>query len=169
MQATVEYDHCESFRYFTCDVEAAAANEGDDKLWHALAWNKMPNVGHVVLSPRVSCPSSSNTSTNSRGTGILFRYDETRIERAWISNDEQFVADPMSALGQKPTFALQKAMSALHPIATAKADMKFPNRKFCRSVLRPLQHPILGCGRGRGDPTCDAARGYRTRGRRLKY
>jgi hypothetical protein len=29
----------------------------------------------------------------------------------------------MSALGQKRTFALQKAMSALPPIATAKADM----------------------------------------------
>jgi hypothetical protein len=29
----------------------------------------------------------------------------------------------MSALGQKPTYALQQAMSALHPIATAKADM----------------------------------------------
>jgi hypothetical protein len=28
----------------------------------------------------------------------------------------------MSALGQKPTYALQQAMSALHPIATAKAD-----------------------------------------------
>jgi len=29
----------------------------------------------------------------------------------------------MSALGQKPTYALQQAMSALHPTATAKADM----------------------------------------------
>jgi hypothetical protein len=29
----------------------------------------------------------------------------------------------MSALGQKQTCAAQKAMSALHPIATAKADM----------------------------------------------
>jgi len=29
----------------------------------------------------------------------------------------------MSALGQKPTFAVQKRMSALPPIATAKADM----------------------------------------------
>jgi len=29
----------------------------------------------------------------------------------------------MSALGHKRTFALQKAMSALHPIATVKADM----------------------------------------------
>ena len=28
----------------------------------------------------------------------------------------------MSALGQKQTFAVQKAMSALPPIATAKAD-----------------------------------------------
>jgi hypothetical protein len=30
---------------------------------------------------------------------------------------------PMSALGHKPTFALQKAMSALPRIATAKADI----------------------------------------------
>ena len=29
----------------------------------------------------------------------------------------------MSALGQKQTYAVQQAMSALHPIATAKADM----------------------------------------------
>jgi hypothetical protein len=29
----------------------------------------------------------------------------------------------MSALGQKQTYALQQAMSALHPIATAKADL----------------------------------------------
>jgi hypothetical protein len=30
----------------------------------------------------------------------------------------------MSALGQKQTYALQQAMSALHPIATAKADFR---------------------------------------------
>jgi hypothetical protein len=30
----------------------------------------------------------------------------------------------MSALGHKQTFALQQAMSALHPIATAKADFR---------------------------------------------
>jgi hypothetical protein len=37
---------------------------------------------------------------------------------------EQLIAleGPMSALGQKPTYALQQAMSALPPIATAKAD-----------------------------------------------
>jgi hypothetical protein len=44
----------------------------------------------------------------------------------------------MSALGQKQTYAVQHAMSALPPIATAKADMKFPNWKFCRGGLRPL-------------------------------
>jgi hypothetical protein len=31
----------------------------------------------------------------------------------------------MSALGQKQTYALQQAMSALHSIATAKADGHF--------------------------------------------
>jgi hypothetical protein len=30
----------------------------------------------------------------------------------------------MSALGQKPTYALQQAMSALHPISTAKAKLR---------------------------------------------
>jgi hypothetical protein len=29
----------------------------------------------------------------------------------------------MSALGHKQTYAVQQAMSALHPIATEKADM----------------------------------------------
>src|SRR5262245_52167294 len=34
----------------------------------------------------------------------------------------------MSALGQKQTYAVQNGMSALHPIATEKAD--FRNRSF---------------------------------------
>src|SRR5215467_2213606 len=33
------------------------------------------------------------------------------------------LAPPMSAMGQKQTFALHQPMSALPPIATAKADM----------------------------------------------
>jgi hypothetical protein len=36
----------------------------------------------------------------------------------------QTVLDVMSALGQKQTFAVQKGMSALPPIATAKADFR---------------------------------------------
>jgi hypothetical protein len=40
---------------------------------------------------------------------------------------------PMSALGQKPTYAPQQAMSALHPIATAKA--KIPQKAM--SALPP--------------------------------
>jgi hypothetical protein len=39
----------------------------------------------------------------------------------------------MSALGQKQTFAPQKAMSALPPIATAKAD--------CRKTVMSALHP----------------------------
>jgi hypothetical protein len=35
------------------------------------------------------------------------------------------MARSMSALGQKLTYALQQAMSALHPIATAKADIRW--------------------------------------------
>src|SRR4030095_7259193 len=43
----------------------------------------------------------------------------------------------MSALGQKQTYALQQAMSALHPIATAKADIcasscpLYPRKQTC--------------------------------------
>ena len=37
----------------------------------------------------------------------------------------------MSALGQKQTFALQQAMSALHPIATAKADSRKRSCPLC--------------------------------------
>ena len=36
----------------------------------------------------------------------------------------------MSALGQKPTYALQQAMSALPPIATAKADSATGHVRF---------------------------------------
>src|SRR5215468_2351698 len=43
----------------------------------------------------------------------------------------------MSALGQKPTYALQQSMSALHPIATAKAKFRkrpcllYPRKRTC--------------------------------------
>jgi hypothetical protein len=43
----------------------------------------------------------------------------------------------MSALGQKQTYALQQAMSALPPIATAKADIRkrscllYPRKRTC--------------------------------------
>ena len=43
----------------------------------------------------------------------------------------------MSALGQKQTYAVHKAMSALHPIATAKADFRktscllYPRKRTC--------------------------------------
>ena len=44
---------------------------------------------------------------------------------------------PMSALGQKQTCAVQRAMSALPPIATAKADFRkrscplYPRKRTC--------------------------------------
>ena len=47
----------------------------------------------------------------------------------------------MSALGQKPTYALQQAMSALHPIATAKATFRnrpcplYPQKRTCAVQL----------------------------------
>jgi len=43
----------------------------------------------------------------------------------------------MSALGQKPTYAPQQAMSAFPPIATAKADLRkrscplYPRKQTC--------------------------------------
>jgi len=43
----------------------------------------------------------------------------------------------MSALGHKRTYAAQQAMSALHPIATTKADMRkrscplYPRKRTC--------------------------------------
>ncbi|MGB9051094.1 MAG: hypothetical protein WCC54_01990, partial [Pseudolabrys sp.] len=40
----------------------------------------------------------------------------------------------MSALGHKRTYALQQAMSALHPIATVKADMP----QMVMSALHPI-------------------------------
>src|SRR5262245_31904429 len=49
----------------------------------------------------------------------------------------------MSALGQKQTYAPQQAMSALPPIATAKADMKAgaPPGKATRPPLVGSQDP----------------------------
>src|SRR5262249_21656149 len=48
---------------------------------------------------------------------------------------------PMSALGQKQTCALQNVMSALHPIATAKAKFRkrpcllYPRKRTCAVQL----------------------------------
>jgi hypothetical protein len=49
----------------------------------------------------------------------------------------------MSALGQKQTYAMQKAMSALPPIATVKADISkkacllYPRKRTC-AVHQPM-------------------------------
>ena len=40
------------------------------------------------------------------------------------------MSKPMSALGQKRTYAAHKTMSALHPIATAKADFRASHVRF---------------------------------------
>jgi hypothetical protein len=48
----------------------------------------------------------------------------------------------MSALGQKQTYALQQTMSALHPIATAKADMP-------KTVMSALPPKADACGANR--------------------
>ena len=57
---------------------------------------------------------------------------------------------PMSALGQKPTCASQNLMSALHPIATAKADIRkppcllYPRKRTCAA-----QQPMSAKGQKR--------------------
>jgi hypothetical protein len=55
----------------------------------------------------------------------------------------------MSALGQKQTYALQQAMSALPPIATAKADMPQmvmsalpPKADMCGAIAHVCFGPI---------------------------
>jgi len=60
----------------------------------------------------------------------------------------------MSALGQKPTYALQQVMSALHPIATAKA--KF--RKMAMSALPPKADMCGAMAHVRYGPKADIAR-----------
>jgi len=74
----------------------------------------------------------------------------------------------MSALGQKPTCALQKAMSALHPMRPRKRTWNFRTGNFVGRYCDRSSIRFWGVAGG-CDPTCDAARGYRTRGRRQKY
>jgi hypothetical protein len=61
----------------------------------------------------------------------------------------------MSALGQKQTYALQKAMSALHPIATAEAYFRtrscplYPRKRTCACRVAPrssLSVSAIGIG-----------------------
>jgi hypothetical protein len=52
----------------------------------------------------------------------------------------------MSALGHKPTYAPQQAMSALPPIATAKADIR--GRMLALPVA--LSHALVGVGAAAG-------------------
>src|SRR5262245_53581225 len=85
---------------------------------------------------------------------------------------------PMSALGQKQTYTLQQAMSALHPIATAKATFRnrpcllYPHVWTC-AVQRPMRAfgaevEVAGCFDRLMRPTCEAGpwppsgRAYRT-------
>jgi hypothetical protein len=51
----------------------------------------------------------------------------------------------MSALGQKPTYAPQKAMSALPPIATTKADIaKHHTPDMCAAKLKTDVNRLSG-------------------------
>jgi hypothetical protein len=52
----------------------------------------------------------------------------------------------MSALAQKPTFALQKAMSALLPIATAKADSAKGHVRFALKRTDAVQNEMSAKG-----------------------
>jgi hypothetical protein len=61
----------------------------------------------------------------------------------------------MSALGQKQTYALQQLMSALHPIATAKAKFRkrpcllYPQKRTCAVHL-----PMSAMGQKRTSDNC---------------
>ena len=62
-----------------------------------------------------------------------------RADSRWAFGLSPRVA--MSVLGQKQTYALQQAISALHPIATAKADFRarscplYPRKRTCAVQL----------------------------------
>ena len=49
-----------------------------------------------------------------------------RDERKWLTAGSQTLVIVMSALGQKRTYAVQKSMTALPPIATVESG--FPHR-----------------------------------------
>jgi hypothetical protein len=78
----------------------------------------------------------------------------------------------MSALGQKQTYALQQAMSALHPIATAKAySRKTSCPLYARQQTCAVQLGMSAMGQKRtyavrincnDEGTCDEGGGYRT-------
>ena len=56
----------------------------------------------------------------------------------------------MSALGQKPTYAAHKGMSALPPIATAKADFGKPSCPlYPRKQTCAVQEPMSALGQKR--------------------
>jgi hypothetical protein len=60
----------------------------------------------------------------------------------------------MSALGQKQTFALQQGMSALPPIATAKADIrKTPCLLYPRKRTCAVQSAMSALGQKRTSPS----------------
>jgi len=61
----------------------------------------------------------------------------------------------MSALGQKRTYAVQQAMSALHPIATAKADMRANWSAYCPDLKRPLVIVLNQLRTGNAARACD--------------
>ena len=63
------------------------------------------------------------TSLNNLREANLFIGMMLRLVAKSSWTEVQYPGPSMSALGQKQTFAAQKAMSALPPIATEKADM----------------------------------------------
>src|SRR5262249_5266058 len=81
---------------------------------------------------------SQNTSC---GNFAVERLGSLEVEMLHQSRPGEISIEPMSALGQKQTYALQKAMSALPPIATAKADigktscLLYPRKRTCAAQL----------------------------------
>ena len=69
----------------------------------------------------------------------------------------------MSALGQKPTCALQNLMSASPPIATAKADLrKQPCLLYSQKRTCAVQYLMSALGQKQTFAGLDAGRGHRT-------
>src|SRR5262245_34154216 len=113
----------------------------------------MPPCGHVIANRSRQSPSARRCATghaatpptsvmNSRG---LFVTAEAQISRILavqirlVKGHHTTVA--MSALGQKQTCAVHQSMSALPPIATAKADSRerscplYPRKETSPSVI----------------------------------
>jgi hypothetical protein len=77
-------------------------------------------------------------------TGEVSSTDALKSSWTQVHLQPQTEPEPTSALGHKETFALQNVMSALPPIATAKADLRknaisaLPRKRTCAVFIASL-------------------------------